>query len=262
MAVQNNPVPRWLNDMVAWIQSGGSLAMWDKAAHNPGQNAGPGEGGVDLTAPVGTPVYALGTGPLESAQTFASQGFNHPGSVLSQIINVPGYGNQEIYYQHIDLLPSINKCVAGNCGGEVITKGEQIGTVGSAAETEVGFNAASAWGSLYGIPMPGHQWYDKPEPLIANLMNAGGASLADPALNVTTDYTTSSNASGCQWYCALLPFQFIGPCASCGTPTSNPTLDNLNKIISDVTDQNWWARVGVIILGGLLVLFGAWKLLK
>ena len=267
MAVNPNPVPRWLNDMTAWIQSGGSLQMWDKAAHNPGQNAGPGEGGVDLTAPVGTPVYALGTGPLESAQTFASQGFAHPGAVLSQIINVPGYGQQEIYYQHIDLLPSIEKCLAGNCGGVSIQKGQQIGTVGSAGETEVGFNAASAWGTLYGKPMPGHQWYDKPEPLIAALMGAGGGPLSDPSLASTTGYTSQPGSSGCSPWCALTPFANWGPCAGCtpqstGNSQADQALQKINDGLQNLATPGWWARVGVILLGGILLLIGMWKLIK
>lgn len=260
--------PTWLKDMQAWIQSGGKMQMWDKAAHNPGQNAGPGEGGVDLVAPVGTPVYAMATGTLESAQTFASQGFGHPGAVLSQMVNVPGYGLQEIYYQHIDLLPSIEKCLGGNCGGTVIQKGQQIGTVGTAGETEVGFNAAGSWGNLYGITTPGKTWYDKPEPLIAALMGAGGGPLSDPTLTGTITYDTSQPGSGgCPWYCALTPFAVWGPCASCSPQsTGNSQVDKamagINNALENITQGSWWARVGVILLGGILILVGAWKLMK
>jgi hypothetical protein len=256
--------PTWLKDMQAWIQSGGTLQMWDKAAHNPGQNAGPGEGGVDLTAPVGTPVYALATGVQESAQTFASQGFAHPGSVLSQMINVPGYGLEEIYYQHIDLLPSIEKCIGGNCGGTIIQKGQQIGTVGTAGETEVGFNAAGSWGNLYGIPTPGKTWYDSPEPLIAALMGSGGGSL-DPS--ITTAPVSQQTTSNCPWYCALTPFATWGPCGACQTsnpsdPGTNQALNQLNMGVTDLVTPGWWARVGVILLGGILILIGAMKFMK
>jgi hypothetical protein len=258
-------VPTWLKDMQAWIASGSKLQMWDKAAHNPGQDAGPGEGGVDLTAPVGTPVYALATGPLESAQTFASQGFAHPGSVLSQMVNVPGYGPQEIYYQHIDLLPSIEKCIGGDCGGTIIQKGQQIGTVGTAGETEVGFNAAGAWGNLYGIKTPGKTWYDKPEPLIANLMSGGGLALNDPTATLGYD-TTSSGTNNCPFWCAFFPPSIlpVGPCSNCdpNSPGGNATGQQLATIVSNVQNKDWWARVGVVILGAIIVLIGAWKLLK
>lgn len=252
--------PTWLKDMQAWIQSGGKLGMYDRAGH-----AASNEGGVDLTAPEGTPVYAIATGPLESAQTFASQGQAHYGAVLSQMVNVPGVGLENIYYQHINLLPGIEKCLGGNCGGTIIQKGQEIGTVGSIGETEVGFNAASGWGSLYGpTPTPG-PWPDKPESWIAALMGADGSLSDGTSYTTTTDATAGGNQ--CPWYCALTPFATWGPCAGCTAPsTGSGQVDNamagINNALGNITQGSWWARVGVILLGGILILVGAWKLMK
>jgi murein DD-endopeptidase MepM/ murein hydrolase activator NlpD len=236
LTTSTNPAtqPAWLKDMVAWIQSGGTMQMWDKAAHNPGANAGPGEGGVDITAPPGTPVYALGTGPLLSASYFSDVGLNHPGAVLSQQVNVPGVGPENIYYQHIDLLPGFQKCLGGNCGNRIIQAGQQIGTVGSVGETEVGFNAGAAWGSLYGPSNPPGPWIDKPESWIAALMNQSGSPITD---------STSTTGSGAP---------IIGPLIDWLQQTLGPTLDwfsNPTRIIKLV--------VGVLLVGVALFMLVA-----
>jgi len=261
--------PLWLQDMVSWIKSGGTQPMYDRAGSTQGvPNTQRGEGGVDLAAPIGTPVYALATGPLEAAQSFASQGFAHPGSVLAQRVNVPGVGLEDIYYQHIDLLPSIERCLGGNCNGVVIQKGQEIGTVGTAGETEVGFKAAGGgWGSLYGpSPSPG-PWPSKPEPWIASLMGAGGP-LTDGTYSGSTDsYNYTSSGSQCPWECALTPFASWGPCSGCapqstGNSQADQALKGVNNALQNTTDPGWWARVGVLVLGGILILVGAWKLMK
>lgn len=220
--------PTWLKDMVSWIQSGGNLSMWDRAKH-----AAQGEGGVDLTAPPGTPVYALGTGPLLSAEYFSALGQSHPGAVLSQQVNVPGVGPQNIYYQHIDLLPDFTHCTGGNCQGRIIQAGQQIGTVGSVGETEVGFNAAPSWGALYGpsnVPGP---WITQPESWISALMQGNPTPLNTSALSSTA--TTGS-----------------------GAPIIGPLIDWLNTTLAPILD--WISKptrviklvVGLIMVGAAL----------
>src|SRR6516162_6433896 len=98
------------------------------------------EGGVDIASPGGTPVYALETGPLQGAGYFCHGGsllnatmgcsVGSPGyGVLTQRVNVPGYGTNDLYYQHIKLAPDIPICGNGSCGGYVVQKGQQIGTI-------------------------------------------------------------------------------------------------------------------------------------
>jgi hypothetical protein len=256
--------PAWLQDMVTWIQSGGKAQMYDRAGFTAGvSNKLRGEGGVDLAAPIGTPVYALASGPLTSAQTFAAVGQGHPGAVLSQLVDVPGVGVEDIYYQHINLLPGFMPCLGGDCQGRTIQKGQEIGTVGSAGETEVGFNPSNTWGSLYGPPAKG-PWPDKPEPWIADLMNSGGSFSSDPSL---ASFNNSNPGTGdCPVWCALTPFAQFGPCVNCniqstGSSASDQLLANLNATLQDLITPGWWARVGVILLGGILILIGGYKLL-
>jgi hypothetical protein len=180
-------------------------------------------------------VYALGTGPLLSASYFSDVGLNHPGAVLSQQVNVPGVGLENIYYQHIDLLPGFQKCLGGNCDNRIIQAGQQIGTVGSVGETEVGFNAGAAWGPLYGpsnIPGP---WIDKPENWIAALMNQSSTS--------TGLDSTSTTGSGAP---------IIGPLIDWLNTTLGPTLDwfsNPTRILKLV--------VGVLLVGVALFMLVA-----
>lgn len=177
--------PVWLKDMIAWINSGGKLPMYDIAGGHPG------EGGVDLSSPEGTPVLALATGPL-IAVSHAELGGSCYGGVVTQRINVPGYGVQDIYYQHVLIdLPECGGVWKGNCvpstGADVacgvLTAGTKIGTVGSIGEVEVGFN--SGWGGPYGTNHP-DVWRHDPEKLIASLIvNGNSAYTGGPSSSTT-----------------------------------------------------------------------------
>src|SRR5260370_24258751 len=82
------------------------------------------------------------------------------------------------------LVTGCEECGGGKCGGSIIQAGQQIGTVGSAAETELGFNPN--WGSLYGPSTHPGPWPSDPRQWLAAL--ATGA----PA----TTTTTSSSSAG------------------------------------------------------------------
>lgn len=208
--------PSYLKDLLAWISnpSVSMYGMWDSPT--PGLHADgsvtPGEGGVDLDAPVGTPVFALATGPVVGAGYWNDA--NH--GVVTQRVNVPGAGVQDIYYQHISLDPSIAHCSSVGTCNQVIQKGQKIGTVGAYGETEIGFNAA--WGTIWGSSHPaGSTWVKDPRPWIAALL-AGNA----PAVT--------------------------------STGTSGDTATTLGGILPNVT--GWGEKIGVFVVLIVLVIFG------
>lgn len=160
----------YLQPMVGYINDPtGSYAQsmygrWDVPAANM-------EGGVDLASPGGTPVYALATGPIVGVGNFWHGGGSclyqggagcTPGyGVVTTRINVPGYGLQDLYYQHINLSP-------GLAVGQIVQQGQQIGTINDQVnELEMGFNAN--WGGVWGTNHPA-QWATDPRPMLAALM--------------------------------------------------------------------------------------------
>ncbi len=222
----------WLADMKAWINNP-STPMYGRWNHPPppGNPNAPGEGGVDLAAPGGTPVYALADGPLLSANTFASQGFNHPGSVVAQRVNVPGVGAEDIYYQHVDLFPGIGPCLGGNCGGQILQAGQRIGTVNSTAgETEIGFNPN--WGSLYGPSKHPGPWPSDPRPWIKALI-LNGPTEAN-TVSATGNPTSSIDAQG--------------------NPVCQPW--DIPCMLKSINLTGGLQRIGEGILGGVLLIIG------
>ncbi len=179
-----NPVPAYLAQFAQWMANANTFLFgrWE------GFPEGGYEGGVDLAAPENTPVYALATGPLQGAGYFCHGGpfqntsaacsNNNPGyGVLTQRVNVPGYGVNDLYYQHITLAPGIQTCGNGNCGGQIIQKGQLIGYITPGVNMlEMGFNAN--WGTIWGGSHPA-AWVTDPRPLLKNLVNAftGGSPL-------------------------------------------------------------------------------------
>lgn len=180
-------IPDYMQAMAAYLQNpnvSGMYGMWDSPI--PGYKGYvPGEGGVDLGAPIGTPVYALADGPIIGAGYWNDQGHG----VVTTRIDVPGHGTQDLYYQHITLDPSITQCAGSTCPGQTVTRGEQIGTVGPYAETEMGFNAN--WGGIWGTNHPA-PWAVDPRPMLAVLLN-GQAPTGQPT---TPETGGTSNAVG------------------------------------------------------------------
>ena len=169
-------VPTWLKDMQAYFANP-NVSMYGRW----NQPASKMEGGVDLTSPGGTPVYALGDGTIVGAGNFWHFGSlytpnsGNPGyGVVTTRINVPGYGLQDWYVQHIDLAPSIKQCQGSACTGQVVHKGDLLGYVRSdVGEVETGFNAD--WGGIWGSNHPG-KWATDPRPMLSALMGTGTPS--------------------------------------------------------------------------------------
>lgn len=163
-------LPQWMRDLAAWFANPNvyMYGRWDQPASKM-------EGGVDLTSPGGTPVYALESGYLQGAGNFwhsanlYTPGSGNPGyGVVTIRENVPGYGLQDQYYQHINLNPTIPTCYAGNCNNVFIPKGTLLGWVNPAVgEVETGFNAD--WGGVWGVNHPA-AWVTDPRPLLAALL--------------------------------------------------------------------------------------------
>lgn len=173
--------PAWLQGICDWVHNPTIPCDQQWVRSCPGA-PGLAEGGVDLISPVGTPVYALATGPLIGYGWDTAGGGS--GWVLSQRINVPGYGTQDIYYQHMNY--SLKYATAPL--GTIIPAGTQIGSVGAwHGEVEVGFNPT--WGGPWGDPSkrPG-PWVSDPRPMILALMGGGGVGV--PATGGTTTATT------------------------------------------------------------------------
>ena len=175
-------VPAFMAAMGAYILNpnvGGMYGMWDSPT--PGLHSNgtvtPGEGGVDLDAPIGTPVYAIAPGSIVGAGYWNDDAHG----VVTTRVNVPGLGPQDLYYQHITLDPSISDCTGGTCSQSVVT-GQKIGTVGPYAETEMGFNAQ--WGGIWGESHPG-PWVADPRPWLVSLLS-GVPSNFDPGGAVNT----------------------------------------------------------------------------
>jgi hypothetical protein len=71
-------------------------------------------------------------------------------------------------------------------------------------------------------------------------------------------YQTGSN---CPAWCSFQFLQNLPPCITCD-PNYQKGMSQVNSIIGDVVSGSWWARVGVLLLGGILIIFGVMKLIK
>jgi hypothetical protein len=149
------------------INDPGNWGRW-----RPGASAA-NEGGVDLTLPHGTPIYALGDGPLEGWGTFTHADGSPGYGVLTQQTQVPGLGKANVYYQHIDLVPTFQACQNGHCNGQQVHRGQLIGyTRNNMYGLEVGINPK--WGGVWaGSTAPG-PWVTDPRPYLKALASAPG----------------------------------------------------------------------------------------
>jgi len=219
--------PTYLQQMAQWI-SNQSISMYGRWNTPSSAN----EGGVDLPSPGGTPVYALATGVIQGVGNFWHGGGSclyqggagcTPGyGVVTTRVNVPGYGLQDLYYQHINL-------ANGLAVGQTVQKGQLLGTINSAVgEVEMGFNAN--WGGVWGSNHPAG-WVTDPRPMLAALMGQGAPS--------SVGGSVSSSQSG--------------------GPTSTDIVSSIMSAIglpnsASVTD--FIQRFGIVFFGGIVVLLG------
>jgi hypothetical protein len=88
---------------------------------------------------------------------------------------------------------------------------------------------------------------------------SGTTGLANYNTSQIPNYSGSTNTSQCPAYCAVIPFQAFGPCSNCDPVTNN---QSTQSTLSTLVSGDFWARAGVFILGGVILLFGMMKLLK
>lgn len=167
-------LPSWMNDMAAYFANP-NVYMYGRWNNPPSKM----EGGVDLGASGGTPVYALMDGQIIGAGNFWHGSGNclyqggsgcSPGyGVVTVRGNVPGYGLQDWYVQHIQINPAIQAC-QGNCT-QSVHRGDLLGWVTPGVnEVETGFNAD--WGGVWGTNHPS-AWATDPRPMLTALMQMG-----------------------------------------------------------------------------------------
>lgn len=150
------------------------------------------EGGVDLTLPHGTPIYALADGKLEGFGSFThADGSPGYGVLTEQVQNVPGLnGPANVYYQHINLAPGFQACTNGNCGGQTVKRGQLIGyTRPDMYGLEVGINPG--WRGVWAGSTATGPWVTDPRPYLKALAQQGGMSTT-PSVTTTPNSTTSS----------------------------------------------------------------------
>lgn len=135
------------------------------------------EGGIDWSAPVGTPVVALADGTVVGAGYFcyAAKAWNltsdsgacDHGVITTRVTNSDG-SQTDLYYQHIILNSSVRPCFNGvaSCGGQTVKKGQVIGYISDFGMLEMGVNVGNStggpvaggahWGGIWGAdPNPG-----------------------------------------------------------------------------------------------------------
>lgn len=229
-------LPTYLKDMSIYLTDPSSYmyGRWD-------QPASAMEGGVDLASPGGTPVYALADGPIigagnfwHSADLYTPNSGNPGYGVVTQRITVPGYGLQDLYYQHININPAIISC-QGNCT-QSLKRGDLIGTVEpDVGEIEMGFNAN--WGGVWGVDHPG-AWATDPRPMLLALMNEG----VPPLLGNQPTYSGLSYSGG--------SFDIGGSIAQAlGLPDLSGVVSWLNNPI-----RIFKMLAGILLVGGALFL--------
>ena len=186
----------------------------------------PGEGGVDVGNPGGTPVYAVADGPLIDMGCWKDAGH----CVITQRVQVPGVGPANMYFQHIQFAPGLST-------GQMLTRGQLIGyvngTVGGIAynEVEIGFN--SLWGHPWGTNPPG-PWVKDPRPWIKALMGGPGSAPTNTPGGGSTPGTPPGG-------CGVDPLCYL---TSWWTATAAPTL------------KVWGEYVAIFLIAVTLIIVG------
>lgn len=238
-------IPAFVQDMEKYIKN---KNVWMYGRWNNPPSAL--EGGVDLGASKGTPVYALGSGTIVGIGYFCHLGpFNNPTpscpagktpgyGVVTIRGNVPGFGVNDLYYQHIDIASGLKL-------GQQVQRGTRLGSVGAYNETEIGANAQ--WGQPWGVNHPG-PWYTDPRPLILALMNEGLPGTNPGSSNTQSTHIGSTNTTTSTGGNQLT--------TQTNTTTGGSSL--LSLIGSNVSGfEQFMIAIfaGIIILVGLIILF-------
>lgn len=213
---------------------------------------------TNIRVPSGTPITALLSGVITSAQDL---GWNAGGLSVTERLDNPI--NNEAQYVSYNFLGSTNAWV-----GERVGPGTQIGTAGSSYGIfqAVGLGEDPTWGRGKFLSGTGDPLLNPETQLLDKVRS--GQSIPNIGSTGLANYSSSgSSNSNCPWYCSLTPFSTIGPCSGCsaantGSGQANQALQNLNTGLGDLVDPAWWARVGIILLGGILIAIGVMKLLK
>lgn len=230
-------IPAYLQEMAAYIKN---RNVWMYGRWN--QPAKAMEGGVDLSSSGGTPVFALGSGKIVGLGYFCHGGpfqnstpacaNGRPGyGVVTIRGNIPGFGVNDLYYQHIKLNPNLKI-------GDTVQRGQLLGSVVPGVnEVEMGVNAQ--WGTIWGTNHPG-PWATDPRPMILALMNQGApAQTGNLPLNAPVGVTLPNNQT-----------------STLGNNLNGFNLGNLFNINPSGLQQFMLAVFGgVIILVGIIVLF-------
>lgn len=211
---------------------------------------------VNIAVPSGTAITALLPGTISSSQDL---GGTAGGLSVTEKLDQPL--NQFAQYVSYNFLGTTEAYV-----GEHVIPGTEIGTAGSkyGVYQAVGLGVDPVWGHGQFIAGSGNP-LTNPETQLIDKLKAG-LPIQDLGSGLTFE-VSQPGQSGCPWYCALTPFATWGPCSGCtAQSTGNTQADNalkaLNDTLNNLTAPEWWARVGVILLGGIIILIGAWKLLK
>ena len=226
------PPSQWqyLKDLNTWIAQ---PSTWLYGRWN--QPASAAEGGVDLNSPAGTPVFALADGTVVGVGKNNVDG----NDVVTTRINVPGYGPQDLFYQHIVKNSHVPLQV-----GDTVHYGEYIGDVadttnmGWTPHVELGFN--SGWGGPWGNNHPAG-WVTDPRPLLKNLVDAHPHPTVIAPNGTPTATNTGLNAN-----------------AVAGPPPNpiQPLIDFLTKALPSIG-----VKIGLFVLALVLVVIGAMILL-
>lgn len=202
------------------------------------------------------PVTALLGGTITSLQ---QTGFGQ--DVVTLKLDQPL--NQEAthtFYEHL------SSFAPGEVVGEHVNAGQLIGYNNPPGQVPLGFGlysgdvygSGSAWTQLQQDLAPGGAGLLNPTQLLNN------AQSGQPMTSTLNNISSSSNSS-CPWYCVFMPpgslmhDQFCSNCSSAPDPTAQAAGQ---FGIGDVLTGHFWQRVGIYVLGGVLILIGVSKMMK
>jgi Peptidase family M23 len=202
-----------------------NYGMWNspEPGLHPDGSVTAGEGGVDIGTPNGTPVYAIADGSVIASGYWKDAGHG----VVTTRVNVPGAGAQDLYYQHIQIDPSIK-------AGQTVKRGQFIGTIGPYNEIEMGFNAA--WGGVWGTNHPG-PWVKDPRPWLSAILSGNGAA------------PTGSGATGGAALASSSPNSLLDPIGAFWASVA-PTLKQWGEYAAIFVIAVVLMIIGFVLLGG------------